>query len=89
MNKVHEVTDVKVCAGKLYLSVDGRDYVFQLANVSQRLAAASEAESATLEVSPAGYGIHWPLLDEDLSIDGLLGIKHEVPRALAGAQSGN
>ena len=31
------------------------------------------------EVSPAGYGIHWPMIDEDLSIDGLLGIKHPVP----------
>jgi hypothetical protein len=31
---------------------------------------------AAYEVSPSGYGIHWPLVDEDLSIDGLLGIKH-------------
>ncbi len=48
MNKAHEVTGVKVSAGKLYLNVDGRNYVFPLANISQRLAAASEAESATL-----------------------------------------
>jgi hypothetical protein len=26
----------------------------------------------TIEVSPAGYGLHWPLVDEDLSIDGIL-----------------
>nr|WP_253276482.1 DUF2442 domain-containing protein [Synechococcus sp. PCC 6312] len=26
------------------------------------------------QVSPAGYGIHWPLIDEDLSINGLLRI---------------
>ena len=25
------------------------------------------------EISTFGYGIHWPLLDEDMSIDGLLG----------------
>jgi hypothetical protein len=25
-------------------------------------------------MSPAGYGIHWPMIDEDISIDGLLGI---------------
>jgi hypothetical protein len=24
------------------------------------------------EVSPSGYGIHWPELDEDLSIDGMI-----------------
>jgi len=28
------------------------------------------------EISPSGYGIYWPLIDEDLSIDGLLGIVH-------------
>ena len=33
-------------------------------------------ERATFEISPSGYGIHWPLLDEDISIDGLLGIVH-------------
>jgi hypothetical protein len=27
-------------------------------------------------VSPSGYGVHWPLLDEDIAIDGLLGIVH-------------
>jgi hypothetical protein len=31
------------------------------------------------EVSPSGYGIHWPLLDGDISIDGLFGIAH-VPK---------
>ncbi|PKN21436.1 MAG: hypothetical protein CVU65_16870 [Deltaproteobacteria bacterium HGW-Deltaproteobacteria-22] len=25
-------------------------------------------------MSPSGYGIHWPELDEDLSVDGLLGL---------------
>ena len=24
------------------------------------------------KVSPSGYGIHWPELDEDLSIDGMI-----------------
>jgi hypothetical protein len=24
------------------------------------------------EISPSGYGIHWPDLDEDLSIDGMI-----------------
>ncbi len=30
----------------------------------------------TLKTSPSGYGICWPDLDEDISIDGLLGVKH-------------
>ena len=38
---------------------------------------ASEEDRGKYEISPSGYGIHWPALDEDLSIDGLLGIVHE------------
>lgn len=39
---------------------------------SPRLAAATEAERCTAELSPGGYGIHWPLIDEDLSVGGLV-----------------
>ncbi len=39
---------------------------------SPRLAVASEVERRDLELSPGGYGIHWPRLDEDLSVGGLL-----------------
>jgi hypothetical protein len=39
---------------------------------------ASEIERTTFEISPSGYGIHWPLIDEDISIDGLLGITHSA-----------
>jgi len=44
--------------------------------VSPLLEKATEIERKTFEVSPSGYGIHWPLLDEDIPIDGLLGIIH-------------
>jgi len=37
-----------------------------------RLLAASVEDRAVWEVSAAGHGIHWPKLDEDLSIGGLL-----------------
>ena len=40
------------------------------------LEKASDEERNNFEISPSGYGIHWPLLDEDISIDGLLGIVH-------------
>ncbi|MGA1874120.1 MAG: DUF2442 domain-containing protein [bacterium] len=44
--------------------------------MSPALKGASERERNTFEISPSGYGIHWPLIDEDISIDGLLGIAH-------------
>ena len=37
-----------------------------------RLAHGTPAERAHFEVSGAGYGIHWPDLDEDIGVEGLL-----------------
>ena len=37
-----------------------------------RLKSATPAERATWEPGGAGHGIHWPLIDEDLSVEGLL-----------------
>ncbi|MEM7053540.1 MAG: DUF2442 domain-containing protein [Pseudomonadota bacterium] len=37
-----------------------------------RLAQASQSELGNWQISGAGYGIHWPELDEDLSTEGLL-----------------
>ena len=37
-----------------------------------RLAYATPAERANFEISGAGYGIHWPDLDEDIGVEGLL-----------------
>jgi hypothetical protein len=39
---------------------------------SKRLASATEQERLNAELSPGGYGIHWPSIDEDLSVNGLL-----------------
>jgi hypothetical protein len=35
---------------------------------SARLSRASAVERSRVELSPSGYGIHWPLLDEDLAV---------------------
>jgi hypothetical protein len=37
-----------------------------------RLAHGSPEEKANFEISGAGRGIHWPDLDEDIGIEGLL-----------------
>jgi hypothetical protein len=39
---------------------------------SARLAHASLAERLRAELSPSGYGIHWPLIDENLAVGPLL-----------------
>ena len=37
-----------------------------------RLLAASPEDRAKFEILGGGTGIHWPEIDEDLSVDGLL-----------------
>ena len=77
MNRAHRLTAVKVVGDRLMMQVDGKSREFRLSEISSALAKASAEEKTTMEVSPSGYGIHWPLLDEDLSIDGLLGVRHK------------
>jgi hypothetical protein len=58
------------------IKIDGKEAVVNLAKVSKRLLKASSEERENYEVSPSGYGIHWSMIDEDISIDSLLGIDH-------------
>ncbi len=37
-----------------------------------RLAYGTPLERANFQISSAGYGIHWPDLDEDIGVEGLL-----------------
>jgi len=37
-----------------------------------KLSNASDIEKSLFTISPSGYGVHWPLLDEDISIDQLI-----------------
>lgn len=76
MAAYHQITNVSIEKGTLCLEVDGQAMRQPLSGLSARLAQASDAELKYFAVSPSGYGIHWPLIDEDISIDGLLGIEH-------------
>jgi hypothetical protein len=51
--------------------VDGRTITVPLAWYP-RLLQASPEQRGRWEVAGAGYGLHWPDLDEDLSTEGLL-----------------
>ena len=85
MKKYHRVTDIAIHEGVLNLTIDGVKMRKELKNLSSSLAAASPMEQSEYEVSPSGYGIYWPRIDEDISIDGLLGIEHqpEIRRKIA------
>jgi hypothetical protein len=76
-NIYHEVKNIHIRNGFLNLIVDGKHIQRDLKDFSSLLASATEEEQKEFDVSPSGYGIHWPLIDEDVSIDGLLGLAHE------------
>ena len=84
MKKIHKIDQVRFADDRLLLNIDGQERRFRLADISKRLAEASEIERNTFRVMASGYGIHWPLLDEDVSIDGLVGITHTPPRTIKG-----
>ena len=72
MKKVHRIQNLKFDNGHLKIKIDGKNFIFDVCKISKRLSKASLQEKQKFEISPSGYGIHWPLIDEDLSIDGLL-----------------
>ncbi len=66
------VADVQVSETALIVVLrDGRRISAPLAWFP-RLAAAPPDQRSVWEPAAAGHGIHWPLIDEDLSVEGLL-----------------
>ncbi len=76
MKKHHKIEKIDFTEDYMLIKIDGKNYKLKLVNISKRLLNASSEQRKKYEISPSGYGIHWPLIDEDLSIDGLIGIKH-------------
>jgi hypothetical protein len=74
--KYHDISDLKFENDFLLVTIDGESKRYHLKEVSPVLEKAPIEERNNFEISPSGYGIHWPSLDEDISIDGLLGIVH-------------
>jgi hypothetical protein len=62
---------------------DGRVISVPLA-WSWRLSEATPAQRANFRISGMGHGVHWPDVDEDISVEGMLyGTPARRPRTLA------
>jgi hypothetical protein len=72
MEKAFNISNVRLDNNLLVLKVDNQLIKLNLSEISDKLANATEQERRDFKISPSGYGIHWRLLDEDLSINGLL-----------------
>jgi Protein of unknown function (DUF2442) len=53
--------------------------------LAEGLSEASPADLAGIEITPTGLGLHWPKLDADLYLPGLLNGVFGSPRWMAGA----
>jgi hypothetical protein len=66
------VDDVRVTDMRLEVMLkDGRQISAPL-DWFPRLKSAAPKDRANWEPCAAGHGIHWPTIDEDLSVEGLL-----------------
>lgn len=72
MTTTHNIEALTIDQNFIFLKIDGKEIKIPLAKVSKKLSSANELQRNLFTISPSGYGIHWPLLDEDLSIDSLL-----------------
>lgn len=66
------VVDIRFEDDRLIVDLaDGRTIAVPVAWYP-RLVDATPAQRSKWEIAGAGYGIHWPDIDEDLSTEGLL-----------------
>ena len=71
--EVITATSIETTDDELVIRLADREVRIPWAQCSPILANATAEQRRRAELSPGGYGIHWPLLDEDLSIGGLVG----------------
>jgi len=83
-NTEPRIRDIKITSNTItaYL-VDGRIVSVPLA-WSWRLSEATPAQRAKWRIIGDGQGIHWPEIDEDISVEGMLhGVPAHRPRTLS------
>lgn len=71
LDKVH-IESIDFIGNQLSIAISGKNYNWSLSEVSEKLLNASDTDRRDFIISPSGYGIHWPKLNEDLSIHGLI-----------------
>ena len=67
-----KIVAVRVSEDTLSVDLDDGRTVSVPLSWYPRLAYATERERQHFEIAGAGYGIHWPDIDEDIGVEGLL-----------------
>jgi hypothetical protein len=77
MKDIYSVKKVQFYEDFMQLEVDRYNYLIDLkllAKQSPKLLDASQEARSIFNIYPGGEGIHWPAIDEDLSVRALLNI---------------
>jgi len=72
MISTHKIQEITFEKDMISLKVDGKLIRILLDKISLKLKRANEMQRNFYKISPSGYGIHWPLIDEDLSINAMI-----------------
>lgn len=68
----HHIETVIFYGNVIRVMIDGHLFEYPIDKISTKLALATEIERSYFKISPTGYGIHWPLIDEDISVDAFI-----------------
>ena len=68
----HKIQEINFANNSMILCIDGKELRIELDAISEKLKAATAIQRSFYTISPSGYGIHWPLIDEDLSVEAIL-----------------
>lgn len=72
MIATHKIQEITFEKDMISLKVDGKLIRILLDKISMKLKRANEMQQNSYKISSSGYGIHWPLIDEDLSINAMI-----------------
>lgn len=71
--EVITASSIETTDAELVIRLADREVRIPWDQCSPILANATAEQRRRAELSPGGYGIHWQLLDEDVSVGGLVG----------------
>ena len=69
---IPKIDSAKIEDTNLVIITEGNELRYNVRELSERLEKASIKDLNVFRISPSGYGIHWPNLDEDISLTGLI-----------------
>jgi hypothetical protein len=72
MIATHNIENISFEDGYIVLTIDAKLIKIKLEKISKKLALADSFQRDLYKISPSGYGIHWPLIDENSSVAAIL-----------------